>query len=130
MVYYTDVDFTALDEALAAFEKLNEADYTAETWHATKNFYDGAVAMKDGTYPQNAVTVAAWKLTDSMGELAPAPKAEGTDTPAAKKPLFKLPDLKSIRVDKGIVAAAVAGVVGTAAGVTAGIIAVLKNKKK
>lgn len=130
VVYYTDVDFTALDEALAAFEKLNEADYTAETWHATKNFYDAAVAMKDGTYPQNAVTVAAWKLTDSMGELAPAPKTEGTDTPAAKKPLFKLPDLKSIRVDKGIVAAAVAGVVGTAAGVTAGIIAVLKNKKK
>lgn len=130
VVYYTDVDFTALDEALAAFEKLNEADYTAETWHATNNFYDAAAAMKDGTYPQNAVTVAAWKLTDSMGELAPAPKAEDTDNPAEKKPLFKLPDLKSIKVDKGIVAAAVAGLVGTAAGVTAGIIAVLKNKKK
>ena len=30
-----------------------------------------AVSMKDGTYPQNAVTVAAWKLTDSIRDLEP-----------------------------------------------------------
>ena len=76
------------------------------------------------------MTVAPRKHTDSIKELAFAPKAEGTHTPAEKKPHFKLPDLKSIKIDKGIVAAAVAGLVGTAAGVTAGIITVLKNKKK
>ena len=128
-IHYDDVDFTALDKALTAFEALSEADYTAESWHAAKNFYDAAVAMKDGTYPQNAVTVAAWKLEDSIKELAPAPKAEKADAPAAKKPLFKLPDLKSVKMDKGIVAAAVATFVGAAAGVTAGVIRAMKKKK-
>ena len=128
-IHYDDVDFTALDKALTAFEALSEADYTAESWHAAKNFYDAAVAMKDGTYPQNAVTVAAWKLEDSIKELAPAPKAEKGDAPAVKKPLFKLPDLKSVKMDKGIVAAAVATFVGAAAGVTAGVIRAMKKKK-
>jgi hypothetical protein len=129
VIHYDDVDFTALDKALTAFEALDEADYTAESWHAAKNFYDAAVAMKDGTYPQNAVTVAAWKLEDSIKELAPAPKAEKADAPAVKKPLFKLPDLKSVKMDKGIVAAAVATFVGAAAGVTAGVIRAMKKKK-
>ena len=119
-------------EALAAFEALAESDYTAESWHAAKNFYDAAVDMKGGAYPQNAVTVAAWKLQDSIKELVKAPKqatanAEPANT-AAKK-TFTLPALKSLHVDKGIVAAAVVTLVGAAAGMTVGVIKALKNRK-
>jgi hypothetical protein len=128
VIHYDDVDFTALDKALTAFEALSEADYTAESWHAVKNFYDAAVAMKDGTYPQNAVTVAAWKLEDSIKELAPAPKAEKADTPAAKNSRLKLPELKSIKMDKGIVAVAIATLAGAVTGAVAGVITSLKKK--
>jgi hypothetical protein len=128
VIHYDDVDFTALDKALTAFEALSEADYTADSWHAAKNFYDAAVAMKDGTYPQNAVTVAAWKLEDSIKELAPAPKAEKADTPAAKNSRLKLPELKSIKMDKGIVAVAIATLAGAVTGAVAGVITSLKKK--
>jgi hypothetical protein len=128
VIYYDDVDFTALDKALTAFEALDEADYTAESWHAAKNFYDAAVAMKDGTYPQNAVTVAAWKLEDSIKELAPAPKAEKVAPPAAKNSRLKLPELKSIKMDKGIVAVAIATLAGAVTGAVAGVITSLKKK--
>ena len=118
-VIYQDLDFAALDKAVAAFEALQEADYTPESWHAAKNFYDAAVAMKDCTYPQNAVTVAAWKLEDSIKELVPAaPRAEGGES-KKKKPL---------RVGKGLVTAAVAALVGTVAGVAAGVLTALKKK--
>ena len=115
-VIYENVDFTALNEAMAAFEALDEADYTPDTWRAAKNFYDAAVDMLGGTFPQNAVTVGAWKLQDSIKELVPVPKA-------VKK-------TKTLKVDKGIVAAAVATVVGSAVGMTAGILKALRNRKK
>ena len=134
-VIYTDLDFTALDEAIAAFESRKESRYTDESWKAAKNFYEAALDMKNCTYPQNAVTVGAWKLMDSIRDLVPvegipAEEAAEADAPAEKKRLLDRLDFKSIKLDKGIVAAAVAGIVGTAAGVTAGILAALKNKKK
>lgn len=64
-----EVDFSALDEAIAKVEALNPADYTEESWRVVQGYYDAAVAMKDGTYPQNAVTVAAWQLEDRIKEL-------------------------------------------------------------
>ena len=115
-VIYENVDYTALNEAMTAFEALDEADYTPDTWRAAKNFYDAAVDMLGGTFPQNAVTVGAWKLQDSIKELVPVPKA-------VKK-------TKTLKVDKGIVAAAVATVVGSAVGMTAGILKALRNRKK
>ena len=75
------MNYTALDKAIAAFEALNQADYTEDTWHAAKNFYDAAVDMKGGAYPQNAVTVAAWKLQDSIKELIPAPASVNKPAP-------------------------------------------------
>ncbi len=120
---YTDLDFTALNEATAAFEALKEADYTPESWHATHNFYAAAVAMRDCTYPQNAVTVAAWKLTDSIRELVPAAWKAPEAAPEA-------PKKKAIRIDKGILPAAIATFAGTAAGIAAGVITAMINKKK
>ena len=124
-VIYDDVDFTALNEAIAAFEVLKEANYTPDSWRGAKNYYDAAVDMKSGAYPQNAVTVAAWKLQDSIKELVTSdntPEAAPEATPAAGK--------KPLTVDKGIVAAAVATVVGAAAGLTFGIVKALKKRKK
>ena len=120
-VIYEDLDFTALNEATNAFEALTEADYTPETWHEAKNFYDAAVAMRDHTYPQNAVTVAAWKLTDSIKALIPA---ESPAAPAAES------KGKGIKTAKGILPAAVAAAAGVAAGVAFGIIKALRNKRK
>ncbi len=124
-VRYTDVDFAALNQAIAAFEELKEADYTDDSWRAARNFYDAALDMKNGTYPQNAVTVGAWKLMDSIRDLKPVSgKAVAdvkTETPAEKKPLH---------VDKGIVAATVATLAGAVAGIAAGVITAMKNKRK
>ncbi len=116
-VLYTDVDFTALDEAIAAFGRLKETNYTAESWRAAANYYRAALDMKDGHYPQNAVTVAAWKLMDSIRELQPV-----TDNRAPA-------ENKTLHVDKGIVAAAVATLAGAVTGAVVGIIASIKKKK-
>ena len=129
VVRYDDLDFTALDEAIAVFEDLKEAEYTAESWHAAKNFYEAAIAMRDGTYPQNAVTVAAWKLLDSIRDLEPvlwaaAPEADTQNNASSKK------GKNDLRVDKGIVTAAVVTLAGAVAGAAAGIIKVLRKKKK
>lgn len=70
-IHYDDLDFTALNEAIAVVEELNSRDYTPESWQLVQDYYDAAVAMRDCTYPQNAVTVAAWKLLDSVNELEP-----------------------------------------------------------
>ena len=124
-VFYTDVDYTALDEAITAFEALNESHYTADTWQAAENFYNAAVDMKGGAYPQNAVTVAAWKLQDSIKELAPVSKK------IRKVAIVKdTDDSKGLHVDKGIVTAAAVTLAGTIAGLTVGIIKVLRKRKK
>lgn len=134
-VIYLNLDFTALDEAIAAFETRKESHYTAESWRTAKNFYEAALDMKNCTYPQNAVTVGAWKLMDSIRDLVPVadmPAEEDAEAsaPAEKTRFLDKMNLKSIKVDKGIVAAAVATVAGAVAGITAGVITALKNKKK
>ena len=134
-VIYLNLDFTALDEAIAAFETRKESHYTAESWRAAKNFYEAALDMKNCTYPQNAVTVGAWKLMDSIRDLVPVadmPVEEDAEAsaPAEKTRFLDKMNLKSIKVDKGIVAAAVATVAGAVAGITAGVITAMKNKKK
>jgi hypothetical protein len=134
-VIYLNLDFTALDEAIAAFEARKESHYTAESWRAAKNFYEAALDMKNCTYPQNAVTVGAWKLMDSIRDLVPVadmPAEEDTEAsaPAEKKGFLDKMNIKNVKVDKGIVAAAVATVAGAVAGITAGVITAMKNKKK
>ena len=129
IIHYDDVDFTALDEAIAIFEELKEAEYTAESWHAAKNFYDAAVSMKDGTYPQNAVTVAAWKLTDSIRDLEPIlwvtpTKAASAEAPSAAN------DKSRVHMSKGIVTAAAVTLAGAVAGAAIGIIKGMRKKKK
>jgi hypothetical protein len=124
-VIYEDLDFTALDTATTAFEALDETAYTPETWREAKNFYEAAVAMRDCTYPQNAVTVAAWKLEDSIKALVPAeecfPAAEAAHPAKEKKPL---------RMAKGILPALIAAAAGAAAGLAVGILKALGNRKK
>ena len=52
-----------------ACQELNEEEYSPESWKLVRDYYDAAVAMRDGSYPQNAVTVAAWQLLDRVREL-------------------------------------------------------------
>ena len=116
VTHYTDVDFTELNEATTAFEALKESDYSPESWHEAHNFYAAAVAMRDGTYPQNAVTVAAWKLNDSVRALVPVVKK------ACKPVKAQAPQNKNVKVGKGILPVAVALLAGTAIGLATGVL--------
>lgn len=122
-IRYIGVDFDALNQAIAAFEKLVEADYTTDSWRAARNFYDAALDMKNGTYPQNAVTVGAWKLMDSIRDLKLVSGNTATDMKAETPS-----DKKYLHLDKGIVAATVATLVGAVAGIVAGVITAMKKK--
>ncbi|MBO5510187.1 MAG: hypothetical protein J6J01_07970 [Oscillospiraceae bacterium] len=122
-IRYIGVDFDALNQAIAAFEKLVEADYTTDSWRAARNFYDAALDMKNGTYPQNAVTVGAWKLMDSIRDLKLVSGNTASDM-KAETPF----DKKYLHLDKGIVAATVATLVGAVAGIVAGVITAMKKK--
>ncbi len=119
-----EIDFTDLDHAISVVEELKEAEYSPESWKAVKDYYDAAVAMKDGTYPQNAVTVAAWQLLDRVRELEPVQ----WDIPSA--PIHEeIPkEKKKLQVVKGILPAAVATLAGAVAGAMAGIFASKKRK--
>lgn len=122
-IQYTDVDFTALNDSIAAFEELKEAHYTVDSWHSAKNYYDAAVDMKDGSYPQNAVTVAAWKLMESIRELDPIAWVEAAENaPVEPK--------KTFHFDKGILPAAVATLAGAVTGAVVGLFASIKKKQK
>lgn len=123
-----EVDFSELNQALDVVKGLNRVDYTPESWKPVQEYYDAAVAMLDGTYPQNAVTVAAWQLLDRVRELAPTAWEAPADTPAEDAP-SKF-SFKGLRVDKGILPAAVATLAGAVAGIAAGVIHTIKNKKK
>lgn len=129
-IHYDDVDFTALEEAIAVFEELKESDYTSESWHAAKNFYDAAVAMKDGTYPQNAVTVAAWKLQDAVRELEPILWVTKRETDENQAAIDSKKKSQKLKIAKGLLPAAIAALAGTFAGVAAGVLRSLRNKKK
>ena len=64
-------NYQALDEAIALAESLKEEQFTPESWQAMQDYYNSALSMKDGTMPQNAVTVAAWQLVEKINELVP-----------------------------------------------------------
>ncbi len=66
-----EVNFYALDEAIALAESLVESQFTPESWQIMQDYYQAALSMKDGTMPQNAVTVAAWQLMERINELVP-----------------------------------------------------------
>lgn len=119
-----EVDFTDLDHAISVVEELKQAEYSAESWKAVQNYYEAAVAMRDGTYPQNAVTVAAWQLLDRVRELEPVQWVMANGSPAEEAPEEK----KAIRVVKGILPAAVATLAGAVAGAVVGIFASKKRK--
>lgn len=138
---YADVDYTELREALATVEALNAADYTEESWHPVQNFYDAAVAMQDGTYPQNAVTVAAWKLMDSLKGLVPAereiPATEGdemllcVDSAEEPAPVKTEKPKRKIRINKKkLILPAAALVAGGIAGIAAALLLGGRKKRK
>ena len=114
-----EVDFSDLNHAISVVEELKKAEYSAESWKAVQDYYEAAVAMKDGTYPQNAVTVAAWQLLDRVRELEPVQWIMASESHSEDAPKEK----KSIRVVKGILPAAVATLAGAVAGAVAGIFA-------
>lgn len=84
-----DPDYQALDEAIALVESLKEENYTAESWQVMQDYYQSALSMKDGTMPQNAVTVAAWQLMDKISQLIPV----GIDFTALDAALAALSDV-------------------------------------
>ena len=84
-----DPNYQALDEAIALAESLSEENYTPESWQAMQDYYKSALSMKDGTMPQNAVTVAAWQLMDKIDQLVPV----GIDFTALDKALATLSDV-------------------------------------
>ena len=79
--------------------------------------------MKDGTYPQNAVTVAAWKLMDSIRDLEPFAVIHSSDEEHTL-----VTERKQLHIDKGIVTAAVATLAGAVTGAVVGIIASIRKK--
>jgi hypothetical protein len=116
-----EVDFSDLNDALEVVNNLNRNEYSAESWKAVQDYYDAAVAMKDGTYPQNAVTVAAWQLLDRVRELEPVqwtiPEREEAD------------NSHRLHVKKGVLPAAIATVAGALAGALTGFFAKKRKDK-
>ena len=117
------VDLTALEEAISVVEELNEEEYSPESWKLVRDYYDAAVAMRDGSYSQNAVTVAAWQLLDRVRELVPVMWTPPVTTAPEE-------NHNSIRVDKGILPAAVATLAGAVAGALTAFFTVKAKKKK
>ncbi len=118
-----DVDFTDLNEALAVVDELVEAEYSPESWKAVRDYYNAAVAMKDGSAPQNAVTVAAWQLLDRVRELEPVQWTMPAEYSAQS-------DKMGLHVAKGLIPAAVATLAGAIAGGLAGVFTSKSKKKK
>ncbi len=63
-----DVDYTALNAAIAKYEALNETDYTVDTWAAATTAYNAAKAALSST-DQATVTAAAEALEAAIGAL-------------------------------------------------------------
>ncbi len=120
-----DVDFSGLDEAIAVVDDLTEAEYTPTSWQAVREAYDTAISMKDGTYPQNAVTVAYWQLLDRVRDLEPVQWIL-----PARDPEPADEDAPGVHVVGGVLPNVVATLAGTVAGAFAGIFASRSKKKK
>ena len=115
-----DVDLTDLDEALAVVDELVEAEYSPESWKAVRDCYNAAMAMKDGSAPQNAVTVAAWQLLDRVRELEPVQWTMPAEHPTQG-------DKMGLHVDKGPIPTVITTLAGAIAG---GFVRIFKSKKK
>ena len=115
-----DVDLTDLEEALAVVDELVEAEYSPESWKAVRDCYNAAVAMKDGSAPQNAVTVAAWQLLDRVRELEPIQWAIPTEHPTQG-------DKMGLHVDKGPIPTVITTLAGA---IASGLAGIFKSKKK
>ena len=63
-----DVDYTALNAAIAKYEALNETDYTVDTWAAATTAYNAAKAALSST-DQATVTAAAEALEAAIDAL-------------------------------------------------------------
>ena len=63
-----DVDYTALNAAIAKYDALNETDYTADTWAAATTAYNAAKAALSST-DQATVTAAAEALEAAIDAL-------------------------------------------------------------
>ena len=63
-----DVDYTALNAAIAKYDALTESDYTADTWAAATTAYNAAKAALSST-DQATVTAAAEALEAAIGAL-------------------------------------------------------------
>lgn len=119
------VDFTALDEAIAVVDDLTPSEYSTDSWKAVQDYYDAAIAMKDGSSPQNAVTVAAWQLLDRVRELEPVQwSVPIQETEKVNE------EAKGLHVAKGILPAAIATLAGAFAGAITGIFAAKHRKRK
>ena len=116
-----EVDYTDLDQAISVVDELVSEEYSAESWKAVQEYYDAAVAMKDGSYPQNAVTVAAWQLLERVRELEPVQWT---------MPEPVVHEDRRLHVTKGVLPTAVAALAGTVVGAVAGIFAARRKKKK
>ena len=114
-----EVDYTDLNQAIAVVNELKEEEYSPESWKPVREYYDAAVAMKDGSYPQNAVTVAAWQLLDRVRELEPV-QWTIPEAPVREE--------RKLHVAKGVLPAAVAALAGTVAGALVGVFASRKKK--
>lgn len=109
-----EVDFTDLDEAIAVVRDLNSTEYSQESWKAVQDYYDAAIAMKDGSYPQNAVTVAAWQLLDRVRELEPVQWTEPK--------IEHVQEFSKLQIKRGILPATIATIAGAVAGAVTGFI--------
>ncbi len=119
-----EVDFSGLDEAIAVVNELIEAEYTTDSWQAVREAYDTALSMKDGTYPQNAVTVAYWQLLDRVRDLEPVQWILPVKEAEHEE------DKPGVHVAGGILPTVVATLAGTVAGAFAGIFASKAKKKR
>lgn len=88
------VDKSALEEAVNAAKKLEESDYTAETWSAFKSALDAADAVvKDNSANQDAIDKALDDLTKAKEALKKA-EVKPVDKSALEEAVTEAEDLK------------------------------------
>lgn len=91
----TTIDTTELAKVVADAEKLNEADYTADSWKVFKEEFDEAKAELANPQSQATVNEAIQHLNAAITSLAKAPGTDTTKpettTPVATTPVATTP---------------------------------------
>ena len=67
------IDYTKLKEQIERADKLNEKDYTKDSWAAMKKIYDEAKALIDNAKTQEEVDQMTEKLQAAIDALVKAP---------------------------------------------------------